>query len=716
MTIEEAIAIVDTALQHKRLSNIQEQLFRQTWEGKTYAEIAETCGYDASYIRDVGYRLWQMLTKGFGERVTKHNLQVVVRSQAHRFQGSNQGNVQGNGVLQQEINQMMANNSHNPTIALVNPHISNMSELGNVSVKRCDWGNAIDTSIFYGRTEELATAKNWMIADRCRLLGVFGIGGIGKTAFATKLAEQVQSEFTLIAWKSLLNAPTVETMLSELVSFLTNQAIATLPSDFDRLLAMLIQFLKQSRCLIVFDNVESILRSGETTGHYSEGYEGYGQLFRQIGEVRHQSCLILTSREKPSDVLPPESSDRMVRSLQLSGLKEEARQMFREELAIAPETRKLIDFYCGNPLALTLVSRSIYSMFDGNIQAFLDQEAKVFGDIRQLIDQQYSRLSDLEQQVMYWLAIEREPITTENLRQDIVPMVSKSQILESVISLRWRSLIEKNANSFTQQPVVMEYMTDRLIDMTFKATIERNPEVLMSYALVQQRAEDEIRETQIRHILQPLSDRLMAHYGSVDTLQSELHSLLETLRDRSTAIGYAQGNIMNLLRASQTNLSNSFSRFPERVTEHSDLQILERLLESDRAGGLATWDHRIPWANNPLAQQTSESKTKIRSKNLYYQWTEGSLEELQKELQQQPKLRKKYHAWLNETEFAAIDADFEAVKITDTLNQPVDARLVFINEVNVIEPPVGLPTPRERRAHARMKKQSFQGDRAQKLG
>jgi hypothetical protein len=67
MTIEDAIAVVDAALDHKRLSNIQEQLFRQTWEGKTYAEIAEVCGYDSSYIRDVGYRLWQMLTKGFGE-------------------------------------------------------------------------------------------------------------------------------------------------------------------------------------------------------------------------------------------------------------------------------------------------------------------------------------------------------------------------------------------------------------------------------------------------------------------------------------------------------------------------------------------------------------------------------------------------------------------------------------------------------------------------
>ncbi|MBD2178466.1 AAA family ATPase [Pseudanabaena sp. FACHB-1998] len=704
MTIEDALAVVDAALQQKRLSNIQEQLFRQTWEGKTYAEIAEMCGYDSSYIRDVGYRLWQMLTKGFGERVTKHNLQVVVRTHAKRFQDS--------------VESQQSAHPHK-SLSIVNPHNHAHNSVQPVSPtpsKRCDWGNAIDTSIFYGRIEELATVKDWVVSDRCRLLGVFGIGGIGKTAFATKLAEQVQGEFTLIAWRSLRNAPKIEVLLADLVSFLTNQAIANLPQDLNSLQLMFIQVLQQSRCLIVLDNVESILRSGETTGQYSEGYEGYGELFRQVGEVRHQSCLILTSREKPADVLPPDISDRMVRSLQLTGLKEEALQMFQPKLAIAPETRKLIDFYCGNPLALTVVSRSINSMFDGNVQDFLDQEANVFGDIRNLVDQQYARLSPLEQQVMHWLAIEREPITTDNLRQDIVPMVSKSQILESVFSLRWRSLIEKKANSFTQQPVMMEYMTDRLIESAYQAAIERDPEFLMSYALVQHRAEDYIRETQIRYILQPLTDRLLAHYGSAETLQRELHELLETLRDHQTAIGYAQSNIMNLLKASKTDLSKSFSRFPERVTESSDLKILGRLLESDRAGGLATWDHRIPWANNPLAQQTSESKTQIRSKNLYYQWTEGSLEQLQQELKQQPKMRKQYHAWLNETEFAAIDADFEAVQITDTLNQPVEARLVFINEVNVIEPPADLPTPAERRAQVRKRKQEMQAKRNKKLG
>ena len=47
-----------------------------------------------------------------------------------------------------------------------------------------DWGEAIDVSVFYGRTSELATLEKWIQVDRCRLVGVLGMGGIGKTALA----------------------------------------------------------------------------------------------------------------------------------------------------------------------------------------------------------------------------------------------------------------------------------------------------------------------------------------------------------------------------------------------------------------------------------------------------------------------------------------------------------------------------------------------------
>ncbi len=84
MTIDDALNIVDSVLGNKSLSTIQEAIFRQTWEGKTYSEIAEQAGYDAAYIRDVGYKLWQLLSEAFDDRVTKNNLQVVLRRYSNR--------------------------------------------------------------------------------------------------------------------------------------------------------------------------------------------------------------------------------------------------------------------------------------------------------------------------------------------------------------------------------------------------------------------------------------------------------------------------------------------------------------------------------------------------------------------------------------------------------------------------------------------------------
>lgn len=47
-----------------------------------------------------------------------------------------------------------------------------------------NWGEALDVSRFYGRTTELTTLTQWILQDNCRLVGIFGIGGIGKTALS----------------------------------------------------------------------------------------------------------------------------------------------------------------------------------------------------------------------------------------------------------------------------------------------------------------------------------------------------------------------------------------------------------------------------------------------------------------------------------------------------------------------------------------------------
>lgn len=85
MTLDEAIAIIDAALKPGRLSDLQELVFRQSWLGKTYQDVAREAGYDSDYIRGVGFQLWQMLSDTFGEKVTKNNFRSVLRQQTRRF-------------------------------------------------------------------------------------------------------------------------------------------------------------------------------------------------------------------------------------------------------------------------------------------------------------------------------------------------------------------------------------------------------------------------------------------------------------------------------------------------------------------------------------------------------------------------------------------------------------------------------------------------------
>ncbi|MEL6401124.1 MAG: AAA-like domain-containing protein [Cyanobacteria bacterium J06626_4] len=87
MDVDEALAIVDEFLPQQPLTNLQETIFCQVWEGKTYAEIAEACNYEHNYIRDVGFRLWQTLSDALAQKVSKSNIKAVLgRYARHRQQ------------------------------------------------------------------------------------------------------------------------------------------------------------------------------------------------------------------------------------------------------------------------------------------------------------------------------------------------------------------------------------------------------------------------------------------------------------------------------------------------------------------------------------------------------------------------------------------------------------------------------------------------------
>ncbi|MBN3891820.1 MAG: hypothetical protein HWQ43_22570 [Nostoc sp. JL31] len=434
---------------------------------------------------------------------------------------------------------------------------------------RLDWGEAIFNSAFYGRVEELITLEQWILNEHCQLVALLGIGGIGKTALSVKFAQKIQDNFEYVIWRSLREAPPVKIILGNLIQFLSDEqeTESNLPESFSDRVSRLLYYLQNYRCLVILDNAESILRSGSRAGLYREGYEEYGELLRRVGEATHQSCLVLTSREKPREVALLEGQALTVRSLPLSGLKvAEGQEILKlKGLSAAEDEWKLmIEHYAGNPLALKIVATTIQDVFDGNITEFLQQDTAVFGDIRDILEQQFERLSDLEKEIMYWLAINRESIALSELRDDIISPVPQAKLLEAVESLGRRSLIEKatptllekTGSLFTLQPVVMEYVTTNLIELICEEIATQNIDLFTSKALIKATAKEYVRDTQIRLIIKPVINGLLTAFRSKKNLENHLVQILATLREISPLEqSYTAGNVFNLLCDLETDLS-----------------------------------------------------------------------------------------------------------------------------------------------------------------
>ncbi len=434
-----------------------------------------------------------------------------------------------------------------------------------------DWGEAIDVSLFFGRTDELAKLEYWIINDSCRLIAVVGMGGIGKTALSVKLAEQIQDSFEFVSWRSLRNAPPLKEILSNWIEFFSNGQETNLAANISTQISQLLEYLRSSRCLLVLDNVESILGSGDCAGRYRDGYENYGELFRRVGEASHQSCLILTTREKPKEIASLEGGSLPVRSLQLMGLKAvEGRDFFLAQnffLGAESDWQILIQRYAGNPLALRIVATTIQELFNNSISEFLAQGTTVFGDIRDLLDQHFQRLSPLEKEIIYWLTLNREPIALAELREDIVAPISQAKLLEAVESLFRRSLIEKAASTlieksrtlFTLQPVVMEYLSEQFIEQVCEELTmddETSIHLFKNYALIKATAKDYVRQTQVRLIIKPVLDKLTYLLGSKNTIKNQLIQLIEKVRGQSPIeTGYSAGNALNLMSQLQIDVS-----------------------------------------------------------------------------------------------------------------------------------------------------------------
>ncbi|WP_310426410.1 NB-ARC domain-containing protein [Chamaesiphon sp. VAR_48_metabat_135_sub] len=570
MDADQAIAIIETVLAPKSLNSVQSQIVRGVIAGNSYQQIiavakantqeiesgldkADGTGrlrrYQLSYIRETGARLWQSLSQKLGQKVTKNSLAAVLLwySKQPDFALAQSGNLPAD------------------------------STVGRVGFERnsTDWGEGIQHSgsdleidnRFYGRNEEIATLTDWCLYEHCRLIFLIGMGGMGKTTLAWEITHQLEKYFDRTIWRSLLNAPPIAELCTDLLQFLSPQPLVDLPDEIEGQIELLIACLKRDRCLLVLDNVESILTGQVQSGQYLPGYEGYDRLFRAIGELPHQSCAILTSREKPYTIARLEIvQPRLVRSMTIEGMTAAAAHELVQAYGCPQLPTQMWQdvhaHYAGNPLALKIATIAAVEMTGGgekmlDLYPLMKQGKLKFRNIDDSLDRQFDRLSDVEQQLIYWLAIEREPITGAELRSNLATDTrAPGEIINALQSLSRRCIIACHEQTWSIQPVMTTHLTNRSIDR-FVAELAPDAPVtellqqfshLNTYAIIKATTKDYLRQTQIQSIIRPIIDRLLPIWVNSEDLSQHLQQILARWQTLDPIpAGYLTGNILNLL-------------------------------------------------------------------------------------------------------------------------------------------------------------------------
>lgn len=531
MNVEEVLNFIDAkvfAYNGKHLNNVQRLLIQVALSERrqSYDQIADASNYSVNYLKlDAGPNLWKLLSNVFGVSITKSNCRATFERLAGSV--SHEG-----GVIHQ--NQICVTD-------------------------RCqDWGEAPDVSIFYGRSDELAELEQWIVTERCRIVGLVGMGGIGKTHLSVKLAEQIQEQFNYVIWRSLRNAPSLQQILDSLLQFIVNSQETDLAATVDEKISLLINYLRKRRCLLVLDDVETILRGGDCTGFYKQAYEDYGDFFKRLGECYHNSCLVLISREKTKEISVMQGETLPVRCLNLRGLSvSDGLQILQLKgccCNLDAECTFLIEQYSGNPLALKMVAAAIQELFEGNAAEFIRCNTLVIDEIRALLQQHLERLSKLENTILYCLAINLEPVSIDELQSNIYLGISQQTLIKTLKSLVQRSLIETSSNHFYLPPVLREYTSSLLIERVCEEIETGEVVLLKSHALLKDEAKVYVRISQIIFIFKPIIDRLLAVFKNKINLENRLREIISKLQFYSPQdSGYATENILNLLCQLQPN-------------------------------------------------------------------------------------------------------------------------------------------------------------------
>lgn len=426
----------------KHLDSLQKTILEGTFENKTYQQVADDYHCSKDHTKRVASQLWKLLSDVLGEDVKKANLKSILE----RIEFSHISNLGADMQILSNINicSKICPYSKTPKNRTTTNRTAAQPK------KRHDLTDAPQYRHLYPRAAELTTLKQWILQENIPIITIAGLSGIGKSALAVQLVEQIKDKFDRILWRSHSQFLTLASLQTNLIQFFSQTKTPKQPS--------LLDYLRSHRSLIILDDLQETFIPQELAGTYHRDYQNYSKFLKQLATFPHNSCILLLTQEKPIDILTQEA-DRCP-CLQLNGLGDSAEKILHSRgLSDRDRWPELIDLYGSNPSWLNILATTILELFNGSVAQILSSPTVFLGDLEPILEVHYQRLSHSEKLTLSWLATQ-EGAADIATKPPELPL-SQQDFWKAIRSLQRRCLLEKatdhKTRGFQLQPVIKEY-------------------------------------------------------------------------------------------------------------------------------------------------------------------------------------------------------------------------------------------------------------------
>ncbi|WP_017297446.1 WD40 repeat domain-containing protein [Nodosilinea nodulosa] len=530
-----AILINQVAVERKGrpLKDVERLVLKGSWENKTYSAMATpTVGYTEDYLKkDVGPKLWQFLTDlvdvdSRGIRVTKRNIQNVLQTWAAQERMADPD-------LDEKGPPPPPLDTATPTVA--RPALV-VRDTPRIDLTDCD-----------GRAAELDRISQWIVADRCRTVVLWGLPGMGKTTLAAAIAAAIGPQMEHCGYLALPPNAADEAVLAAIVQWLDPAAPALSPlAAVDWVLDQ----LEQRRTLLILDDMEQLFEPQALLGTYRSSAKAMQRLFHQGAERRHQSCLIWVSREKPADlsqVQGPRVRECALGDLAIEGVRP-LLQTSGSPTVSAEDWAALAECYGGYPLVLRGVGAILRDLYQGQPRALLQApNLAVPMVVQRTFSEALERLLPEEWALLYGLALAQEPITRDDLLATLQPALEDA-VVQSVLGRGWVVGVATEGSDLvlSLRPIVQSMVLERLRGELMAELETESLGWLQRLPLVTMTAREVVQERQRAVVLVPLADGLRRHYATKELLAAKGDRLLKTLSSLANRPGYGASNLIHL--------------------------------------------------------------------------------------------------------------------------------------------------------------------------